>query len=122
MKGSCKKTMYEINKICNAIIWHCKELGIGVSNQKLQKLLFLIQEEFKNNNKQCFNEYFEMWDYGPVIPSVYKKYRVYAGGNIPYIVAYKPEDINFDDLSLIYNTIEKYKEYSFCDLYSATKN
>ena len=49
---------------------------IPVDNLKLQKLLFYSQAVHLVLNKTpLFNDRIEAWMYGPVVPSVYKKYK-----------------------------------------------
>ena len=33
----------------------------------------------------CFPEEIEAWDFWPVVPLVYYKYKIYGGTNIPYM-------------------------------------
>lgn len=48
-----------------------------VDNLKLQKLLYYCQGVFMtlNNGKPLFDNKIEAWTYGPVVPSVYCKYK-----------------------------------------------
>jgi uncharacterized phage-associated protein len=51
--------------------------SISVDNLKLQKLLYYGQAVHLvlNNKTPLFWEDIEAWDYGPVVPQVYKEYR-----------------------------------------------
>ena len=52
---------------------------ISVDNLKLQKLLFYSQAVHLVLNKTpLFNDRIEAWMYGPVVPSVYKKYKKFG--------------------------------------------
>lgn len=54
-----------------------------ISNLGLQKLLYFIQAEFLiSTGNPCFDDPIEAWAFGPVIPSVYKEYKIYGGGSI----------------------------------------
>ncbi|MDQ7982820.1 MAG: DUF4065 domain-containing protein [Spiroplasma sp.] len=45
----------------------------GLSNLKIQKLLYFIEASFLVKfNTKLFSQNFEAWDYGPVIPSLYQ--------------------------------------------------
>lgn len=49
---------------------------IYVDNLKLQKLVFYSQAiSLVINKKPLFQDSIQAWDYGPVIPSLYKKYK-----------------------------------------------
>lgn len=61
-----------------------------MSPKKLQKLLYyayawtitLQNEDTENLENKLFDEKFEAWVHGPVIPSVYQEYRKYGYNNI----------------------------------------
>lgn len=60
-----------------------KELNQGISNLKLQKILYFIQAEFLvKKDEPCFEEIIEAWDFGPVIPAVYQEFKVFGSNNI----------------------------------------
>ena len=62
-----------------------REFNHGISNLKIQKILYFIQAEFLvSKNKPCFKDIIEAWDFGPVIPTVYQEFKIYGGNNIPY--------------------------------------
>ncbi len=59
----------------------------SISNMKLQKLLFYVESVFMaTTNKSLFEEDFEAWRHGPVIPSVYHEFKKYSvlRSNIPF--------------------------------------
>lgn len=63
-----------------------------ISNLKLQKLLYFCQAVFlveSKGIKKCFEENIEAWDFGPVVPVVYREFKRYGGLNIPKIIEYK---------------------------------
>lgn len=61
----------------------------GVSNLKLQKLLYYAQGIYLSlNNELLFDEPIEAWKHGPVVPSVYQEYKSFRGNDI---------NIDFDD-------------------------
>lgn len=77
--------MYNVLLVAQYIIKYCNEHNIPVSNLKLQKLLYFVQAEFLvSKGMPCFPDDFEAWDFGPVSPSVYRKYKIYGSSNIPY--------------------------------------
>lgn len=48
-----------------------------LSPLKIQKLIYLIAGVYlAHYNKSLFNEHFEAWNYGPIIPSVYHKLKI----------------------------------------------
>lgn len=63
----------------------------GISNLKLQKILYFIQREaLRTLGRVAFLDRIEAWKFGPVITSVY--YEFSGRGSLPITV----EDINFN--------------------------
>ena len=59
--------------------------SLPVDNLKLQKLLYYSQAVHLvlHNKEPLFKEDIEAWDYGPVVPPVYQRYKEYGFENIP---------------------------------------
>lgn len=56
----------------------------SLTDLKLQKLCSYAQAvSIAYLGKKLFNDVIEMWELGPVVPSVYQKYRQYARDPIP---------------------------------------
>ncbi len=82
---------YNVIDVCRHVINYSNEHDYGVSNLKLQKLLYFIQAYFltnKKDNTPCFDEKIEAWDFGPVVPEAYHEYKQYGSGDIPNIESY----------------------------------
>lgn len=62
----------------------CKSSGWTLSNLKLQKMLYLAQMSYigKNGGKLLIDDTFEAWDYGPVLPDVYRKVKMFGSAPI----------------------------------------
>ena len=131
--------MYNVIDISKYVINYCNNKGYEISNLKLQKMLYLIQAFFLINSKnQCFIERIEAWDFGPVVPEVYRMFKQFGGGNIPplslsknkvtakkiplFYVKKKKTDcvISKDDQDKINIVIDKYAKYSATDLVDLT--
>lgn len=51
---------------------------IDITPMKLQKMLYFVYRDYlKKTNKCIFNDRFETWKYGPVIPEVYDTFKKY---------------------------------------------
>ena len=62
--------------VANYIIEYSNNMGDEMNNLKLQKLLYFINARFLvEENRSLFEENFEKWKFGPVIPSVYHEYK-----------------------------------------------
>lgn len=86
-RGMCIKggvIMYSAMDVAKYIILFCKEKGYSISNLKLQKLLYFVQAQFLVTlDFPAFDEEIEAWDFGPVVPSVYRYFRIYGAAEIP---------------------------------------
>ncbi len=73
----CKKNA--AHEIADYFIWLSHETGSFISNLKLQKLVYYAQAwHLALFEKPIFEEDFEAWVHGPVIPELYRKYRVFS--------------------------------------------
>jgi len=58
--------------------------GDVITNLKLQKLLYYAQAWYLVNfNEPLFPENIEAWEWGPVVPVVYQRYKKYKSEPIP---------------------------------------
>lgn len=82
---------YNVLDVSRYIINYCNENYYLISNFKLQKILYFVQAFFlEAKNEECFREEIEAWDFGPVVPEVYREYRKYGGDANKYLeVGYK---------------------------------
>lgn len=113
---------YNACDVAEFVIYYSNIIEKPLSNFKLQKLLYFIQGEFFRHGSECFSDEMEAWDYGPVVENVYKKYKVYSGGNIPGFIAKNPAEITDDDKAIIESVIDKYKDTPANQLVEITHN
>lgn len=88
--------MYSVLNIAKYIIDKCTKDRFPISNLQLQKILYYIQREFLQQGINAFSEEIEAWQFGPVVPEVYKQYCGF--GALPirmrYEVGLEPNDAN----------------------------
>lgn len=132
---------YKVLDVCHYVIKYSNEHDYGISNLKLQKILYFIQAYFliaKKDHTPCFGERIEAWDFGPVVPKAYHEYKQYGSCDIPtketYILfnkknIWESERVEFDesviadrDKKLIAKVIDKFSDYSATDLVALTHN
>lgn len=87
---SCKdeRKIIKMNKaldVARYIINTSNDKGYDITNLRLQKILYFVQMEFVIRGKVCFYDKMEAWDYGPVVPSVYKRFKYNGASNIDKI-------------------------------------
>lgn len=86
--------MNKVLDVARYIINYSNKKGYGVSNLKLQKLLYFVQGVFlAETNEACFSEEIEAWDFGPVVPNAYHEFKKYGSMNIPIVQNF----IKFED-------------------------
>lgn len=114
--------MYDALKIAEYVIRYSTSKGTPVSNLRLQKVLYFIQAEFMVSKKYiCFDDKIEAWDLGPVIPKVYRKYKVFGASSIP--VDNKENSVNCikgEDIETINEIIDNCNKYSTSTLVEIT--
>jgi uncharacterized phage-associated protein len=66
-------------KVADFLLTECREQGEVLTNLKLQKLLYYSQAWFLAlNDRALFEEDFQAWAHGPVLPSQYHRFKEYA--------------------------------------------
>lgn len=119
---------YKVLDVCQYVIDYSNEKEYGISNLKLQKILYFIQAYFLINqpSRCCFDDRIEAWDFGPVVPKAYRKYKQFGSSDIPTIMDFEKTDSNGciadADKKLIKTVIDKFADYSATDLVSLTHN
>lgn len=109
--------MYSAIDVARYIIAHCNRNGQTISNLKLQKILYFIQAEFLVvQDKPCFQEQIEAWDFGPVVPEVYRHYKVFGSAAIPSLRSEDYYPFKNKDKLLMDGIIDECANYSASEL------
>lgn len=131
--------VYKALDVARYIINYSNRMEYGISNLKLQKLLYFVQAEFlafTEKKEPCFMEEIEAWGFGPVVPEVYQEFKQYGSSNIPTIKKYyevnddweiiekkyDEECIEPQDREVINQTVDDFADYSASALVSITHN
>lgn len=114
--------MHTALDVAKFIIGYSKHKNYSISNLKLQKILYFIQSDYIANKSQlCFKDKIEAWDFGPVISSIYNKYKIYGSAEIPneeYESAIK--ELSDEDIKRISAMIDMCSKYSASKLVTIT--
>lgn len=130
---------YDVLDVSRYIINYSNKMDYGISNLKLQKVLYFVQAYFLTQTKHpCFNEKIEAWDFGPVVPVAYSEFKGFAGMDIPTVKSYIAFDendiwntkriefeencIDNEDKVLINKVVDKFSEYSATDMVKLTQH
>lgn len=129
--------IYNVLDVCRHVINYSNKRDYGISNLKLQKILYFIQAYFLiSTPNPCFRERIEAWDFGPVVPEAYREYKQFGSGDIPtvtHVIDFDKEDswnsiireyeddvICEEDKHRIDRVIDQFSDYSATDLVSLT--
>lgn len=75
--------MYNAIDVASYIVNRSIDLNAPVSNLKLQKLLYYVQAaKLVKSGERMFKEDICAWKYGPVVESVYHRFKMYANAQI----------------------------------------
>lgn len=93
----------------------------GITNLKLQKILYFAQAaSLALNDQPLFEEEIEAWKFGPVVPTIYQRYKQF--GNSPLGVEEYTEVIDADTKNLLENIWEIFGKFSASELVNITHN
>lgn len=91
--------MAKASSVANRIIEQCHKKHNGDINlTKLQKLAYYVQGwHLAVFGDTAFNDEIEAWQYGPVVPSLYHRFKYLSGVSIPEEHQYA--NANYEDLT-----------------------
>lgn len=85
---------YSALEVSKWILSEAERQGIRLTPMQLQKLLYYVQGEYIGmTGKPLFAEAIEAWQHGPVVPEVYRAYKVYGRTPINPVPCEIPEDL-----------------------------
>lgn len=112
---------YNALSVAKYVIARCNDQGYTISNLKLQKIMYFIQAQFLvATGEKCFPEVIEAWDFGPVVPVVYHRYKAYGSASIPYVGENYICPFTSRDRKMVDSMIEKCGKYSAATLVDIT--
>lgn len=110
----------DAKEVARYIISYCGQKGYFISNLKLQKILYFVQAEFLvATGMPCFMEEIEAWDFGPVVPQVYRQYKIFGSANIPTFIISGQMLLND---GLINRMVDECAKYTPSQLAEITRN
>lgn len=124
-----QQAKYTATDIANWFIDKANSLKIddstteGITNLKLQKIVYLAQAaSLATENKSLFDDEIQAWQYGPVIPAVYDKYKKYTNKIIPKSKVSQYADIDADTKELLLSIWDLFGGLSAYQLVNITHN
>ncbi len=87
--------------------------GDGISNLKLQKLLYYAQGFYTAIfGKPLFASNISAWVHGPVVPELYHEYKQYGNNRIPTPPDFDKSSLTQDEFELVEEVFEVFGQYS----------
>lgn len=120
--------MSSAQSVCNTFLKMAFDENIPVTPMKLQKLVYFAYRDcLVQHNVRLFREDFQVWQYGPVLCSVYDEFKAFHGSPINcfakdaqglvYVISEKSNCEIFNTLKNVWN---KYKGYTGLELSQIT--
>ncbi|MGK0393469.1 MAG: putative phage-associated protein [Alcanivorax borkumensis] len=95
--------------------------GDGISNLKLQKLVYYAQGFFSAIfDNPLFDENIEAWTHGPVVPSLYRSYKEHGASRIALPGEFDKSSLTKEEFELIEEVFEVFGQYSAWKLRNMT--
>lgn len=114
---------YSVCDISKYIIYYSNEKNYGITNLRLQKVLYFVQLYFmKILGTRCFGASLVAWDFGPVVPEIFRKYERFGGGQI---CDYRNPHVTFGnkiDRQIVEGVIDLLSSYTTSRLVEITQN
>jgi uncharacterized phage-associated protein len=109
---------YDVAK-CFLFLDDAKE-GDGITNMKLQKLIYYAQGYFGAIfDTPLFEDNIEAWIHGPVVPNSYHNYKSFGAGRISYENDFNRQSLTTDEYELIeeiYNVFGQFSAWKLRDM------
>lgn len=98
-----------------------KVLNWNVTNLELQKMLYIAHLFFfGRTGRPLIQEDFEAWDYGPVLPSLYRELKFFGSDTIMNIFPAGELDENSDEFAILKETASHLKNFTAGQLVNIT--
>jgi len=90
--------------VANSILKRAFQDNVSISPMKLQKLVYFVYKKYlQDTGYALFDERFEVWQYGPVLPSLYHAFKPYAANAI--------ESYAVNEEGKVYTVDDKHKDF-----------
>lgn len=103
--------------VARFLVQYYIDIKKSVTNMKLQKLLYYAWIEYytHHDGKYLFKDEIYAWKLGPVVPDVYREYRIFAA--MPISMTKKPENsIDEGTQMFLRSFADRYKDTKAMDL------
>ena len=115
--------MANVQDVIDFILDWARDSGELITNMWLQKLLYFAQGQYlaRTGNK-LFSDRIEAWQFGPVVPSVYNKYKIYGTNPIQNNGEGAGVKLTAIENDILYDVLRKYGVYNASELVRQSHN
>ncbi len=100
---------YTVDQVADTLLHLARHRNIDISNLKLQKLLYYAQAwQLVFTGEPLFNDAFEAWVHGPVVPRVFRRFKEFRWNTIDSPVTPVDERSLVDHLNSVLDTYGKF--------------
>jgi uncharacterized phage-associated protein len=105
---------YQVNQIADWFLASIdREAGDTLSHLKLQKLMYYAQAwSLALNSSSLFDEEFEAWTHGPVLPTLWERFKSFDQDSIPLKAINSTTEISTEDENLLSDILNSYGDLS----------
>ena len=106
---------YQVNQIADWFLAAIdREAGDTISHLKLQKLMYYAQAwSLALNHKCLFDEDFEAWTHGPVLPTLWQRFKEFDWNSIPpEAIISNTDGLTEEDEELLSDILNSYGDLS----------
>lgn len=106
--------LYSAARIANAFLELAKQRGKQLTNMQLQKLVYIAHGFYLALfDEPLFYNEVKAWDWGPVIPKLYKALRRYGAGVVTELIPIdEPQELDSRAMSVLKQVWTAYGPYS----------
>ena len=102
---------YDAIDIARFIVQSSRDLGNPVTNAKLQKMLYYAWVGYYGrNHTYLYSNAIRAWRYGPIVPSVHREYRIWAG--VPILRTEPPGEIDDETRLFLLDLIKENSDFA----------
>ena len=121
-----KQAAYTADNVAKYLIYRASQELVGdnqeregITNLKLQKVLYFVQAYYLAKlGRPLFSDKIEAWEYGPVVPAVYRKYRGHVSN--PIISEEDKSSLSDEDKKVVQKIWDTFGGYSASRLVDIT--
>lgn len=113
-------TTYDVSDVARFIVRKYITDGNPVTNMKLQKMLYYAWVSYYKQfeGEYLFKDDIYAWKYGPVVPKVYREYRIYAG--MPILHSEQPAEMDKQTTDFLIEFADDHKDFTASQLVNLT--